>query len=214
MEQVSNTIIFPGAALLLMGLEAVRQATEGKGSATGYMIKEAHFLRPVILPGPSEQKFDTGTETILHLRPVRRSFEQQQTWFDITIFALTNEQWNECFRASVQIQYEKDEGLAQQVDAGSEKRLQSERVLQQYQEATSQCKRSVDTTAFYRYLMDNGLQYGNTFQLLQQIYWDGKWSAISQVDVSADHSTISIPVHPTVLDSAMHSFVLHISDGI
>ena len=144
MEQVSNTIIFPGAALLLMGLEAVRQATEGKGSATGYMIKEAHFLRPVILPGPSEQKFDTGTETILHLRPVRRSFEQQQTWFDITIFALTNEQWNECFRASVQIQYEKDEGLAQQVDAGSEKRLQSERVLQQYQEATSQCKRLVD----------------------------------------------------------------------
>ena len=211
---MSNTIIFPGAALLLMGLEAVKQATEGKGPVAGYMIKEAHFLRPVILSGPSEQKSDAGTETILHLRPVRRSFEQQQTWFDIVIFALTNEQWNECFRASVQVQYEQDESLAKQIDAGSQKHIQDKHVLQQYQEATSQCRRLVDRTAFYRYLMDNGLQYGKTFQLLQQIYWDGKQSTVSKIDVSEDHSTISIPVHPAVLDSTLHSFVLHISDGI
>ncbi|XXG96503.1 hypothetical protein Hte_002786 [Hypoxylon texense] len=147
---------------------------------------------------------------MLHLRPVKGNNEKQPSLFEIGIFALSHQQWTECFRGNVLVQFEQPNQLD---DIARETRLNDEHLLQQVYHAPKICKRNIDRAAFYRYLSDNGLQYGRSFQLLHHICWNSEGISTAQIECPEYYSTGS-PVHPTVLDSALQSLVLHVSKGL
>jgi hypothetical protein len=79
--QVAGILVLPGMAMLVMAVDAVREAmAPGSGQkVTGYRIKDALFLSTAII----SQAPNEPTETMVHLRPVRRASEKEVTWSQV-----------------------------------------------------------------------------------------------------------------------------------
>ncbi|KAI1459907.1 hypothetical protein F4805DRAFT_35615 [Annulohypoxylon moriforme] len=196
---ISGTVIYPAAGMLVMAMEAVQQLRPENRVISGYYVKEAQFMSPILV----KEAWEDRTETMLHLRPVKRPYEKESTWSDITIYAYFDNRWTECFKANIQVEYE-DSTLT---DLQEERRQAHTRVTDQYIKARELCTRPVDSQVFYEDAIDHGLGYGEAFQVIEDIQWDGKSNAIARVDMTK-WKTTSL-VHPVVLDSALH--VLRVS---
>ncbi|RYP40552.1 hypothetical protein DL768_010620 [Monosporascus sp. mg162] len=192
---VSDTILFPGMGLLAMAFEAVKEASPTNREIIGYHIKEANFLSPVIISKSSEEQ----TEIITRLQRLQKPYEKESLWSEVTISTYFNGQWSECFRARIMIQYEES---SQHMKKGVERRLAHAHILEDYGRATRSCTRPVDRQVFYQFCTDHGVKYGEWFQLLDDIRWDGNDIAIARVDVSEKHQSATI-AHPAILDSAV-----------
>ncbi|KAI1084518.1 acyl transferase domain-containing protein [Whalleya microplaca] len=186
---VSDTILLPGTCMLLMSLEAAKQMCPPHRQITGYFIKDAQFLSAIILNGSA----DAATETMVYLRPVQNIYEKEMVWSD------------------VRVQY--DEPI-QQVDGGMEKRLADARILHEYESATHSCRTAVDRREFYNYCADNGLKYGEWFQLLESIHWNGDEVAIARVHAPGLKHLTSSLVHPAVLDATIQILQVQRSKGL
>ncbi|KAI1499235.1 hypothetical protein F5X99DRAFT_390720 [Biscogniauxia marginata] len=204
---VSDTIIFPAAGMLVMAMEAVQQTATVNRLVSGYYVKEAHFLSPIFV----EKTWDSKTETLLHLRPVRRPYEKESVWSDIKIFAYVGNQWTECFQATVQIQYAESNV---NIDGGLEGRMVEESVLHQYQVATTVCTRPIESQRFYKDSAKHGIRYGGWFELLEDIRWDGKSNVLTRVNVSTPRYQTTSLVHPAILDAAFQALRVGTTKGL
>ncbi|KAI1105776.1 hypothetical protein F4804DRAFT_111633 [Jackrogersella minutella] len=196
---ISGTVIYPAAGMLVMAMEAVQQICPDNRAIAGYYVKEANFMNPILV----KEAWEDRTETMLHLRPVKRPYEKESTWSDVTIYSYYDNRWTECFKASIQVEYEE----SAQTDLQDERRQAHKRITDQFAEAKEACTRPVDSQVFYEDATDHGLDYRGAFQVIEDIQWDGKASTIARVDMSK-WKTTSL-VHPVVLDSAFH--VLRVS---
>ncbi|KAJ8123005.1 hypothetical protein ONZ43_g943 [Nemania bipapillata] len=202
---VSNTIIYPAAGMLIMAMEAAREMAIDNRIVSGYYIKEAHFLSPIVVKEAWEHK----TETMLHLRPIQQPYEKQSTWSDIKLFARYDDRWNECFRATIQIQYEEQRT---EVDNGKEKRLAKDEAMLRYKDALDACTTRIGSRAFYKDSDEHGIKYGEWFQILEDIRCDGVATSLARVDVTPKHQASL--VHPAVLDAAFHVLRVSITKGL
>ncbi|CAJ2506588.1 Uu.00g077740.m01.CDS01 [Anthostomella pinea] len=187
---VSDTIIYPAAGILVMAMKAVQQMADANRVVSGYYIKKAQPLIPIV-----------------------KHYEKESLWSDIKIFARYDDRWTECFRASVRIQYVESDA---HVDGGLERRLTNERIASQYKRATEACTEPIDSKMFYQDIAGHGIRYGDWFQLLENIRYDGDGDAkvVARVDVStAKHQTNSL-VHPAILDAAFHALRVSATKGL
>ncbi|KAK3937139.1 hypothetical protein QBC46DRAFT_294875 [Diplogelasinospora grovesii] len=207
---ITGMTLYPGTGMLVMAVEAVRQMCPENRKIAGYYIKEAHFLNPIVV-GP---RWEESTETIIQLRPVQKPYEKESVWSDVKITTQANGRWTECFRASIQTHYDEETGT--QVDGGMEKRLGDERIAGEFQRAAESCTRDVDRQFFYQRCLDCGVGYGPAFQLLHDIRWDGGEFSIAQVDASPllKERKTGGPVHPAVLDAAVHLLTTQATKGL
>ncbi|KAI0451357.1 hypothetical protein F5B21DRAFT_528029 [Xylaria acuta] len=202
---VSNTIILPAAGMLIMAMEAMREIALDNRIVSGYYIKEAHFLSPIVVKEAWEHK----TETMIHLRPIQKPYEKQSTSSDIKLFARYDDRWNECFRATIQIQYEQQ---STEVDYDMEERLAKDQAMLQYKHALDTCTTGIDSRRFYKDSEENGIKYGGWFQILEDIRSDGAGTSIARVNVTPKHQAGL--VHPAVLDAAFHVLRVSITKGL
>lgn len=192
---VGGTVLYPAAAMLVMAMEAAREMAPADRTATGYFIKEARFMSPIVVP----EHWDDRVETMLSLTPMRH----HPAWCGISIFVYDKEahSWTEVFQASVQTQYTSEADLI----------TANEAVREQHQKADTSCLLPVDTQLLYSNAADQGLQYGDWFRLCQDIRWNkGNGQAIASVNNTAKFRTDSL-VHPAVLDTMFH--VLRVGSG-
>ncbi|KAI1378904.1 hypothetical protein F4677DRAFT_412357 [Hypoxylon crocopeplum] len=196
---ISGTVIYPAAGMLVMAMEAVQQMCPENRTISGYYVKEAHFMNPILV----KEAWEDRTETMLHLRPAKRPYEKESNWSDITIYAFYDNRWTECFKANIQIEHEE----STQADLQEERRQAHKRITDQFQKAQEVCIKPVDSQVFYEDATEHGLGLGEAFQVVEDIRWDSKAIAIARVDISK-WKTTSL-VHPVVLDSAFH--VLRVS---
>jgi NADPH:quinone reductase-like Zn-dependent oxidoreductase/SAM-dependent methyltransferase len=197
--QISDTVLYPAAGMLVMAIEAVQQQTARTDrTVMGYQLEQADFLNPIIVPEAWEDRI----ETQVHLQPARK----KENSFDVSIFSYSSGsgQWSECFHARITVEYqgEAEEGHKNVADKTARAREA---------EAQKRCKLPLDTEVFYRDASDHGLQYGDWFQLLREIRWDGRRTAVAQVDMSRERYRSESLVHPALLDTAFH--VLRASAG-
>lgn len=191
--------------MLVMALEAIQQIAARSQDIVGFHIKEAHFLSPVIV----EEIAKGGTETTLHLRPLQRSHDEESTWFEIIIFSCQRDVWDECFRAIIEAQLKNN---TTEVDGGRERQLENERILWNYNQSTKTNASAIEPGAFYAFLQGTGVKYGKSFQLLQNMRWNG--SGYSTADIDIPESIGSNIVHPAILDAALHLTFLEVSKGL
>ncbi|KAI1081559.1 hypothetical protein F5B20DRAFT_588591 [Whalleya microplaca] len=201
---INDTIILPATGMLVMAAEAVKQVGVANRKLTGYYFKEAEFLNAIVI------NEDGKTETTLQLRPIQDSYDKESTWFKVTIFSYANDHWSTCFTATVQIRYQ---DAATQVDCGKESRLADEQICRQINDAESSCQKMVDTDSFYKTAKEVGFKYGKTFQLLEDLRWDGLDTSIARVSLDSVESTTCF-IHPAVLDAGFHLPVTQYTDGI
>ncbi|KAI5859540.1 hypothetical protein GGS23DRAFT_584878 [Durotheca rogersii] len=197
---ISGTVIYPAAGMLVMAMEAVQHLCPPGRVISGYFVKEAHFMSPIIV----KEAWEDRTETMLHLRPVKRPYEKESTWSDISIYSYYENRWTECFKASIQVEYED----TTHADLREERRQAHVRVAGEFKRTEALCTRPVDSQIFYDDASQHGLEYGDAFRVLDDIRWDGKENTIARVDLSRVKQTTSL-LHPIVLDTAFH--VLRVS---
>ncbi|KAI1340369.1 hypothetical protein F5Y15DRAFT_423306 [Xylariaceae sp. FL0016] len=205
---VSGTVLFPAAGMLIMAMEAAKELAPVNRLVIGYYVKEAHFISPIVV----KEVWEKRTETILHLHPIQKPYEKESIWSDIKIFARYDNRWSECFRATVQIQYENNDILG---DGISEKLLIDEQNLRHFNRVAISCVQHIDPGTFYEDSTNHGIKWGDSFQLLRDIRYDGKGSVVTSVDLStcSFHETRSL-VHPAILDVAFQALRVATTQGL
>ncbi|KAI8964593.1 hypothetical protein F5Y11DRAFT_355477 [Daldinia sp. FL1419] len=148
---ISGTTLYPAAGMLIMSMEAIQQIQPEGRVVSGYYVKEANFMNPIVV----KEAWEDRTETMLHLRPVKRPYEKESTWSDITIYA-------------IQVEYEDPT----QADLQEERRQAHKRISDQ----------PVDSQVFYEDATEHGLAYGEAFQAHTIARVDmSKWKTTSLV---------------------------------
>lgn len=183
--------------MLVMAIEAVQQVVSSDRAVRGYLVRQAEFMSPILVPESWEER----TETQVRLRPVKGSQNKNTSLFDIAIFSYSRSTWTECCNATIIIEYGEPLPNAT-IDIA---------VRDMYKSAIASCSRPLDSKVVYRDAAEHGLQYGDMFQLLQGVCWDGKDSALAYVDVAKPKFETRSLVHPAVLDQAFQ--VLRVSAG-
>ncbi|RYP74841.1 hypothetical protein DL771_002762 [Monosporascus sp. 5C6A] len=204
---VGDMVLYPAAGMLILAMEAAQEIAPADKKIAGYFVKEAHFLNPMMVP----ESWDDRIETVVSLRPIKnrpRDKEASSNWSEVSIFTYTKERhtWSEVFRASVQTQYASN-------TEQSERRAADEATQEEHRRAQETCNLPVDPQVLYGDAFEHGLQYGELFQLCQDIKWDRSGArAVATVPVrsSARYETASL-VHPAVLDTMFHA--LRVSAG-
>jgi NADPH:quinone reductase-like Zn-dependent oxidoreductase/SAM-dependent methyltransferase len=183
--------------MLVMAMEAALQMVPVGRIIAGYSVKEARFMNPIVVG----ETWEDRTETMVELRRVLQSYEKDSTWSDVRVFCYRNKEWSECFQARIQVQYEEDWS---QADVEQEQKLLNDDVSSRYAHAAEACTKPVDSHVFYRNAADHGLRYGDWFQLLEDLHWDGEKTAVARIDVSKPQFRTTSLVHPAVLDTVFH----------
>lgn len=75
--QVSGSILYPGAGMLIMAIEAVKQIQPPTTTrqVSGFYFQEANFINPIIVG----KTWDECTEVMVDLRPLQRGYEKECT---------------------------------------------------------------------------------------------------------------------------------------
>ncbi|KXG50430.1 Acyl transferase/acyl hydrolase/lysophospholipase [Penicillium griseofulvum] len=196
-HKMTDTVLYPAAGMLIMAIEAVQQMVPSDRTVRGYLVKQAEFMSPIVVP----QTWEERTETQVRLRPIKGSQNDSTSLFDVAVFSYSRNLWTECCNATIVAEYS-ESSLITTVDEG----LQA-----MHKSAISACSRPLDSKALYTDAAEHGLQYGEMFQLLQGVCWDGKSSALAHVDLTKKRFETESMVHPAVLDQAFQ--VLRVASG-
>ncbi|KAH6645401.1 hypothetical protein BKA67DRAFT_664483 [Truncatella angustata] len=206
-HRITETAIFPGAGMLVMATEAVKQVAYTDRELFGYYIEEAHFLNPLIV----NESVADATESLVHLRRLQEPFEKESTRFEVIIYAYYQQRWSRCFRATIQAQYEE---LDSQTGMSTERKLQIEHVRQKHHNVLQSCVEDIGSRKFYSYCKNHGFNYGDSFQLLDDMRWNGKDLAAARITRTSSNSQVQSLVHPTILDAGFHLSLVQVSHGL
>ncbi|RTE72429.1 hypothetical protein BHE90_013160 [Fusarium euwallaceae] len=198
-NMVGDKVLYSAAGMLVMAIEAVQQMVPGDRDVAGYHLKTAEFLGLISV----QDAWEDRVETEVHLRPVDRKQAVEASLFEVAIYSYAEGDWTQRLRASIQVDY-KDSPDAKQ------RQLNHDNVREQFTLAES-ASQPIDSHVFYGNAAENGLHYGDSFRLGQDIHWDGNDTAVMRVDVTKPRYRTSSLVHPAVLDQAFH--VLRVSAG-
>ncbi|KAI0100989.1 fatty acid synthase S-acetyltransferase [Nemania sp. FL0031] len=210
---ISDSIVLPGAGMIVMALEAVKQLLISDSRIiSGFFVRQGGFLAPITVGETAED----ATETELHIRPVTRTYEKEITSYEARIFSYRENHWAENFRAEIQAEYEMNR--PNEVDGGQETQLKHHHLRKHVEQSFARCDTEIDTDSFYAFMQRYGSAYGESFKQLRDIKWDGHATAVAVIDMASakKHYThpIDSPVHPSVLDASVHLVNSYVSKGM
>ncbi|KAH7131783.1 hypothetical protein B0J11DRAFT_427173 [Dendryphion nanum] len=208
---VNETAVCPGTGMLVMALEAAKYAaTPSNRIVSGFKIKNAHFIAPIIV----KENHDDSTETVVELRPIHNVYEKNSTSSEVQIFSYHDSNWKQCFSGEIEVQY--SDARTAQMHWADETVREHSRIRGIVETATTSCQKRIDQSFFYSFCEKYGVKYGPSFQLLSEIAWDGQNTSTARIDLGSAkqlHGQRESPVHPAILDAALHLLVAHSSEG-
>jgi NADPH:quinone reductase-like Zn-dependent oxidoreductase/SAM-dependent methyltransferase len=206
---VTSNCIYPATGSLIMAIEAIHQTVPENRTIKSFFVKEATFSSPIIIRQDSDGQGDV--ECAISLRPIRKSYEKESKWFEVWISTYHEGTWTECFRTTIEVQYNDTQG---QVDAGKEHELAHQAAVDTYGGVAEHCRSSISSSTFYKYCAEKGVTYGPSFRILEDIAWGSGGVAIGRVDVTRPAAQYQGLVHPAILDAACQVCWLAPSKGL
>ncbi|RYP89969.1 hypothetical protein DL770_003927 [Monosporascus sp. CRB-9-2] len=189
---VSDVAFFPATGILMMALEAVKQMAQAHQVVSGFYIKEATFVSPIVVR-PEEK-----TEVLTYMRPLQQGYKKTSLRSEVRIFAFVDGYWNECFKALIHTEYEE---APTEVDGGYEALVAAQALAHSYEQAKHACDKVVSKQDFYKWHHDQGLKYGEAFSLAEQMFWDGDELGVAQINVESAAPFEGV-VHPAIFDAS------------
>ncbi|KAJ6031693.1 Acyl transferase/acyl hydrolase/lysophospholipase [Penicillium herquei] len=196
-HKMTDTVLYPAAGMLIMAIEAALQMVPKDRTVQGYLVQKAEFMNPIFVPETWEER----TETQVRLRSVKGPRNDDFSVYDVAIFSYSRDTWTECCNARIMVEYRNSSTLPT-ID---------EDIRGLWESAVTSCICPLDSKVMYSDAAEQGLQYGETFQLLQKVCWDGKNCALGRVNVTNVKFKTASLVHPAVLDQAFQ--ILRVSAG-
>ncbi|KAL4910615.1 hypothetical protein BDW74DRAFT_184453 [Aspergillus multicolor] len=190
---IDNVTILPGAAMITMAIEAIKQVTDDASTITGFELKNVNFRSALkVVPGGS------GVETRFHLHPP--SAGSDGSWFGFILCSYDGSWVTNC------------DGTIQAVTSGkpvepvSPPSPNDQQVL--IEDITTACTTSLDASRFYEMLGSFGYQFGPAFVRIASIACDDKSQLLTKIapyPSENPHWTETYTIHPTTLDGLMQT---------
>jgi hypothetical protein len=185
--------------MLVMAAEAAKSISPTPDDITGFFFKEAEFSNAIVI----REHDSKGIEVTTSVRKLQRPFENDSTWLSVTLHTCTPEgTWHANFHCTLKAVYE---GTITEVDRGNEEKQERIRVSKAYEDAVVACTRPIEAKAFYDYYSDHGMRYGPSFQVLDNILWDGKDTSVAQLRYTDPSASDSL-VHPSLIDATCQMY--------
>ncbi|KAL4784902.1 hypothetical protein BJX76DRAFT_367291 [Aspergillus varians] len=201
-HKVDNVIILPGAAMITMAVEAIKQVVDPDTTITGYELKNVNFMSALkITAGGS------GAETRFHLRPQGSAAAGSSTWWEFTLCSHDGSWVKNCVGTIKPITQATSKNEADGSIGGKEGQLQA---------MSSACPTSLDANRFYEMLGSFGYQFGPAFVRISSIVSDLSHRLVTDVlpyKGSNAHWSEQYTIHPTTLDALMQTVPLLRSQG-
>ncbi|KAL2060530.1 hypothetical protein VTL71DRAFT_9171 [Oculimacula yallundae] len=210
---VTGNILYPGAGMLAMAIEASKQLTDPALMMTGFRFQDVSFHLALEVPVDGE-----GIETRFHLRPLwEGSSSQSATWNEFELWSYKNDEWRNHCRGRIQTEFLSAHTV---VDSGNEQ-LQFELACSKVvEEADANCLDPLTFDQVYDAFDLVGLNYGPNFRNLSDVSVGLCNTAV--MTLTSPNLQAIMPhgfthphiIHPTTLDGALSAaFIALISGG-
>ncbi|KZL64051.1 polyketide synthase [Colletotrichum incanum] len=196
-HKVSGNILYPAAGMLVMAIEASRQVSDKTKSLKGFRFRDVSFKLALRVPDDAN-----GIESQFYLRQHRESSVMTtSTWKEFQLWTLQNGEWREHCHGFVQAEYEVEDCLALTGSGGC---LTGD---------NASCTAEVSVGELYRSLSDSGLDFGPTFQTLNNVRLGKDLNMVATVHSPRERIQKVMPhqyvqphlVHPAALDAIVHA---------
>ncbi|RMZ80449.1 hypothetical protein DV737_g3022, partial [Chaetothyriales sp. CBS 132003] len=197
-HEITGTILYPGAGMLIMAIEAARQLADPARSLKGIELQDVVFGRGLVIPSGDE-----AVETSLSLRP-HKSFPDTYSWILYSLPA-GGSSWVENSSGLVALKYQ------DQTEAVDDIETEWQFQTSTYEAIKKTATTSINMEKFYKELAAIGMGYGPTFRNLTE--------SKAVPDTYRAHGVITIPdtkaimphqyeyphlIHPATLDAIFH----------
>ncbi|KAL8816739.1 MAG: hypothetical protein Q9223_004307 [Gallowayella weberi] len=154
---VGSTVLFPGAGIVSIVLEAAQQLVDPGKTARAFRLRDVNLFAAMALPE------DQATEVIIHLRPhlIATSGSTPASWWEYTVSSCVGtDQLRDNSRGLVTIDYE--ENQSEQM-ATEDTRIESVRIAD-YHNILKACPHIYSKERFYQHMTKASWSYGELFQ--------------------------------------------------
>lgn len=208
--QISDTVIYLAAGMIVMAIEEAKQMTQFSRHIVEYHLKDVTFSHAISINNGGRK-----TEARLSMRSIRNS-ERELTIYEYRICVLENVDWMKTCHEVIQVQY-------QSLQAGFVQDREQVESLKKYrrrlEDAALTCKQTVKKSRMYKHFRAIELDYGPTFQALDELTWDGHNVAIDEIktfqsDIESNQSYFqSYIIHSITLDAAVQLMWIALTRG-
>ena len=212
-HQVNESIVYPGAGLLVMALEAARQITNPNKSIARYRLRDVTFTKALVI---SSSKSDRGIELQISLHRCKVSPESLFSQFELRISSFEDDAFFELCSGNIFVEYSHDESGLEDYKEKIEVAMS---YLKSCEEKVKTFSSVVDDKQLYTNLRKMGLDYGPCFQGLMNVHVGDKGEAMGLVNLhqwkeSQENTNIKPHViHPAALDSVFQLSLPALSQG-
>ncbi|PYH88109.1 hypothetical protein BO71DRAFT_489013 [Aspergillus ellipticus CBS 707.79] len=210
---VSGKPIYPATGMLVMAIEGLRQLADPSRSISGYFIHDASFVHPISISTVQT------TEVQLYMRPARQVMDQSSHAYEFQIYTESGDRLDINCRGLVSVQYATQAATEHSQITHHHSAQEIEHYQNRFQEALKDCSTVVPKDMLYKTLATNGMNYGPSFQLLDQVQWDGSKTAVAQIKTFAwtkehsQHARDEHVIHPATLDNFGHLAWVSLTQG-
>ncbi|CAG8232520.1 unnamed protein product [Penicillium salamii] len=167
-HQLNNTILLPGAAMLTMSMEAMKQLQNPDKEISGFNFKNVNFMSALVVPAAT-----AGIETRFCIRP-QRNDESDNTWYEFSLYS-SNGLWVKNCTGHIQaVVGNPRESASHATESASLERMAA---LDELREMKEQATTILNPEDFYESLKRSKLQFGPSFEVIKSV-------ATNQVNLS------------------------------
>lgn len=196
-HKVNGKSIYPATGMVIMAIEGAKQLADLGRTIHGFQVKDATFSSPIPV-GLSD-----ASEVHLFMRSV--SSRKSSDAHEYRICTRRGDEWQENSRGEIQVEYARPDNEVTSFESDVK---QFSGMQQKYAQALEACSRSVETEKMYQRFRSDGLDYGPSFQTLDEMAWDGGGCSVGTIKPfewtrqQSRHERQPHVVHPTTLDAA------------
>ncbi|KAH8883307.1 phenolpthiocerol synthesis polyketide synthase ppsA [Thozetella sp. PMI_491] len=195
-HKVSGKILYPGAGMLVMGIEAARQLAEPERTIVGYTLKDFVFEKALIVPTTT-----SGIEIEISLRTIKKS-SGRTGWSEFKLSSFDNDAWETHCRGTILVEYDTE---PTPVDGGQSKQNREQDALSRMAELQRRCARTLAPSSLYELCATYGLEFGPNFQTLSSIGYTMNCESSARVSITQDCNSSDVVIHPCTLDGLLQT---------
>ncbi|TGO59558.1 hypothetical protein BCON_0043g00160 [Botryotinia convoluta] len=192
-HQVSNDCLLPGAAMLAMAIEGMKQIFAETHEISGFDLRDVHFVNALQVPESAD-----GIEIQVSLTTTQSKISDRKPWYTYRLFSFGSE-WVEHCHCSIRIDVQQQDGVKLQHTSDYHQELLS---------IGDACTEKANIKQFYDVVRENGMNYGPAFQTLDDVRFNQSGAAVANIrafrstpyDESNNLHYDAYTVHPSILD--------------
>ena len=205
---INGTLVYPGAGMLVMAIEAANQMADPSRAIAGFEIKDAAFMRSLNIPQDA-----TGVEVQLSLHLDQNASNAVSAWTEFRLCAYEKPQWYECCRGFIRVEYEPK---TSEVDSGKERAEELRSCLRTDLSMAEKCHRTIDPKKLYETMNNSGFGFGPSFQTIMNGVVGNNSETKADIKLfewpAAENPQPHV-VHPTSLDGMLHLAIAGYANG-